>query len=264
MSHIIEANTCPEAWVRACNYLVGKKGFEDRNVVLDISNPLMMSPQDNAIYSLVDQFLTSRGSKSLVTVANTIFPAYLYRSGGLGKLFQYPEIIGRFGKDALGGWGTYACRMMKVVDLEGHKLNPLQIIIDKINRYFPDRGRYGKCYELGTLKFDGDIQLYDCREDGGRSMSGPCLSHVSVKVSEGKNIELTALYRNHYYVDKLLGNLIGLTLLQDCIARETKMKTGSLIIHSTSAELDTGKKWNITDVKKLIVDAQTVISPKAA
>jgi hypothetical protein len=49
---------------------------------------------------------------------------------------------------------------------------------------------------------------------------------------------MTAFYRNHFYVRKLLGNLIGLGRLMSFVATETGLGVGPLTIVSTHAEID--------------------------
>jgi hypothetical protein len=49
---------------------------------------------------------------------------------------------------------------------------------------------------------------------------------------------LTAMYRNHYYVQRLLGNLIGLGNLISFVAKEVGAAAGALTIVSTHAEVD--------------------------
>ena len=56
------------------------------------------------------------------------------------------------------------------------------------------------------------------------------------------------MYRNHTYVTRCLGNLIGLGRLQAFVAKEAGVKMGSLTIVSTHAELDKGDEWGIKDV----------------
>jgi hypothetical protein len=46
------------------------------------------------------------------------------------------------------------------------------------------------------------------------------------------------MYRNHYYVEKLLGNLIGLGRLLQFVADESGIAMGSLTILSTHATVD--------------------------
>jgi thymidylate synthase len=49
------------------------------------------------------------------------------------------------------------------------------------------------------------------------------------------------MYRNHYYVEKLLGNLIGLGRLMEFVAREAGLKVGNLTVISTHAVIDQPK-----------------------
>jgi hypothetical protein len=66
-----------------------------------------------------------------------------------------------------------------------------------------------------------------------------------------KTLLLTAQYRNHYYVEKLLGNLIGLGRLMAFVGAETGTKVGALTVISTHAEIDS-LKASRQDITKLI------------
>jgi len=250
MVQVIEGKTCPDVWLRACQYLMergAKNKYSDYNVVLNVSSPLEnFSSKDQEIYDAVNTFMMGHNSQNLDTIANTIFPApyYISKKGKRGVFEDYPKEISKVIKD----WGTYAHRMVRRKDENGQYFNPLEKIIDKIN----SRPTHGKCLELGLLPFDADMQLYDPREDKNRYIGGPCLSHISIKVINSERVNLTALYRNHFYIQRLLGNLIGLSQLLGFIAAETGLEAGELIIHSTSAEIDTGKKWSITEVKSFV------------
>ncbi|MBZ5698792.1 MAG: hypothetical protein LAN18_09620 [Acidobacteriia bacterium] len=76
---------------------------------------------------------------------------------------------------------------------------------------------------------------------------------------------LTALYRSHYYVQKTLGNLLGLAQLQGFVANETRLNIGPLICHSTYATLEreTGE-WGKSDIEKLVKNCHNVAENKAA
>jgi hypothetical protein len=63
---------------------------------------------------------------------------------------------------------------------------------------------------------------------------------------------LTVLYRYHYYIEKALGNLLGLSQLLYFVAKETGLGVGPLVCHSTYAVLDTEGGWRIGDVKQLV------------
>ena len=66
------------------------------------------------------------------------------------------------------------------------------------------------------------------------------LSFLSFHLLPGtpKTLLLTAQYRNHYYIEKLLGNLIGLGRLMAFVAKETGTVVGGLTVVSTHAAID--------------------------
>ena len=57
--------------------------------------------------------------------------------------------------------------------------------------------------------------------------------------TEERRLALTAIYRNHFYIEKLLGNLIGLGRLMAFVAKEAGVTVGSLTVISTHAQIDT-------------------------
>lgn len=87
-----------------------------------------------------------------------------------------------------------------------------------------------------------ELSVFDPLRDVSNSpYGGQCLSFASLKLSKdgsGKKLGMTAMYRNHFYIEKLLGNLIGLGRLLDFIAKEGGVTRGSLTIISTHAEID--------------------------
>ena len=83
--------------------------------------------------------------------------------------------------------------------------------------------------------------MFDPARDVDNSpYGGQCLSFLSFKRLPGprKTVTLTALYRNHYYIEKLLGNLIGLGQLMAFVAKETDQDVGPLTIISSHAAID--------------------------
>ena len=51
------------------------------------------------------------------------------------------------------------------------------------------------------------------------------------------------MYRNHLYIEKLLGNLIGLGRLMEFVAHEAGLKVGALTVISTHAEIDQPRRY---------------------
>ena len=70
-------------------------------------------------------------------------------------------------------------------------------------------------------------------------MGRQCLSFMSFKLDDDNRLLLSAVYRNHFYTQKLLGNLIGLGRLMAFVSEEVKVKLGPLSVLSTHAEVDT-------------------------
>ncbi len=89
--------------------------------------------------------------------------------------------------------------------------------------------------------------------------------HLSIKLDRGK-VRLNATYRSHYYVQRLLGNLIGLARLQYFLAHEADLEIGPLTINSTYAKLDPGDggKWNLGDIDELLAAGRQLYTIKEA
>lgn len=267
---LIKGRSLPQTWLKAAEHLAGIKKHEDFDVFLGISDPVALSTEDAAVIKLVDRFLVSHGGYPVNTVAETIFPLDDYIHGGANGVYKdYPPKIAAIHKarPKEAKWGCYALRILRQVDQQGVTFNPLEKVVEKIKKH----GKYRAANELGLgLPLAEDIPIYDPALDRNQYFGGmPCLSHVSIKVHDGL-VRLNATYRSHYYVQRLLGNLIGLGRLQYFIARETGLKVGQLTINSTFAHLDAGShngrdcKWGINDVKRLIAECNSVYNVSAA
>jgi hypothetical protein len=105
-----------------------------------------------------------------------------------------------------------------------------------------------------------ELALFDPARDLDRSpYGGQCLSFLSFKLSSATPgvLSLTAMYRNHYYVEKLLGNLIGLGQLMSFVASEAGLAVGSLTVLSSHAVVDlpkscAGGQMTRSDLKMLL------------
>ena len=225
--------SCARAWLEAVQAVDVRPGHEAHNVIIDIGDPLVGSASDSAIVDAVDSFLREHDRWPIETVANTIFPQWTYDRHGIPDLYKvylgdvYPRI-----KKSQGDWGRYFERMISFpLQRKGESINPLGDIVDKMKRQV-DGGRvFQNVYEL---------TIYDPIRDAGPVMNRQCLSFLSFKVTDDspRRLLLTALYRNHYYIERLLGNLIGLGRLMAFVARETGVTVGDLTIISTHAEID--------------------------
>jgi hypothetical protein len=149
-------------------------------------------------------------------------------------------------------------RMIQRTDHDGKTIYPLRDLVAKLSRQAELSGGKRAAFELGTVDCFGDIPIYDPGRDRGRIMGGPCLSHVSVKLTSDHAVLLTGFYRSHYYVQRALGNMFGLAHLQHFIAQEAGTEMGPLVIHSSMAQLDIWQgHWGDRDVQRLIEDCVT-------
>jgi hypothetical protein len=265
---LIKAQTAPAVWFATIEHLSRCPEGEDFDVFLHVAEPTVLSTTDRTVYGEVDAFLTSRGAFSIHTVAETIFPLDEYvRSGAPGVFDLYPAKIRMIQKARdNSNWGCYAYRILRQKDIEGQTFNPLEDILNKIKKH----GKYRASFELGQGRpFEDEVPIYDPATDRKRIYGGPCLSHLSIKVHDGR-VRFNATYRSHYYIRRLLGNLVGLGRLQYFLAREAGLTVGSLTINSTFARLDTGSgegtggQWTKRDIEALIARCRAIYAADTA
>ncbi len=262
MIHPIEAKTCVEAWLKAANLLAQLPDRCAYNVILDIEDPFQMTESDQRVVQRVDEFLAGHDADPLSTVAATIFPASDYRRNGAKGVFEdfpektYPRLTTR--------WGTYAGRMLRHIGKNGKPFNPLELTIEKLKAQSKRKSPLRGIYEVGLTDMLSDVPIFDPALDSRRTMGQPCLAHLSFKLREDKGLMVTALYRNHYYVRRTLGNLIGLSQLLYFVAHEAGLPHRSLVCHSTFARLDAGELWNLSEVKTLLKDVNELAADGAA
>jgi thymidylate synthase len=239
--------SCARAWVAAASAII--ETGEGYNVVIDVADPVNHDDKDHEAITLVDKFLKLHGENPVITVSNTIFPQAQYEAHGSPEFYaiehrDYDNLT------ETKRWGRYFERMTRHLKADGKPYNPLQDMIDKMRRQEDAGVRYKSAYELA---------VYDPLRDG-RSLYGtlPCLSFLSFKLHPDHGLLLTAMYRNHTYISRCLGNLIGLGRLQAFVAKEAGVKTGSLTVISTHAELDKGD-WGIKEARDLVERAAALL-----
>jgi hypothetical protein len=257
MFHAIPAaKTCAVAWVIAAQELISL-GDEAYNVVVDIDDPIRHTPRDKAIIMGLDSFLRERRVYPIVTVANTIFPQDLYRRHG-AKKFRAEYLRGY---DSLKnkGWGRYFERMVRwQTDDEGNVTDQLSDLVKKLSQNLGGKQKYKSVYEM---------TLFDPARDRRRNRNRQCLSFLSFKLHPDRGLMLTAMYRNHSYIARALGNFIGLGNLMAYIAEQIGTTVGPLTCISTHAEMDSisaqpdrdgngeaCRGWTIREARELIAE----------
>ena len=243
MTHLITADSQLEAWTKGVTCVLDD-GTDGRtlNLVLEIRRPDLWGGTADAL-ALVDDLLRTIDEPTTHAVAETIFPADLYRRYGLdGVLKVYPEkVYPAIRPHRKIGWGTYAYRIVRRDLPDGQAISPLGTLIDTMRQELLQGRPKRSCYEITLSDPHFEISIYDPSSDRTRRMGGPCLSHLSFKLFNNA-VHLTALYRSHDYCRKVLGNLLGLARLQGCVAKETKQQIGSLVVHSSYAYATRNKR----------------------
>jgi hypothetical protein len=246
---------CAFAWREAVRAVDTQPGHRAYNVVIDVSDPVSNTTREDARIAVVDDFL-SGCDKSVETVANTIFPAGLYHRYGAPAFFDVfrDNVLKKVRRNER--WsGYYFERMMQYPVPAGEPPNQLWNIVERI------RDEHVRALN----KFE--LSLFDPVRDVDNSpYGGQCLSFMSFKIVPGAEatLTLTAMYRNHFYIEKLLGNLVGLGRLMSFVARETKLKVGALTVISTHAVIDQPNHARRSDIGAMIASFDQAAAPLAA
>jgi hypothetical protein len=235
---------CATAWLEAVKLVNGQSGHQAMNVIIDVVNPTAAATLGHPIVAQVNEFLLARNNKSVETVANTIFPRALYvRHGNPAFINVFHErVLSKVRKNK--NWsGYYFERMTVRARGDGSNLDQLSELVRRIGDP-----------SVKSLH-NYQIVVFDPERDANDSVyGGQCLSFLNFHLlpTKPKRLVLTVQYRNHYYVEKLLGNLIGLGRLLAYIAKETDTLVGNLTVISTHAAVDLPDGATRQDVLDLI------------
>lgn len=247
VAKLVIADRIVPAWLEVARHLDRPGNRTDRNLILEIDSPTSLSAEDLEIIRRVDKvLLDSKSGIGVFTVANTLFPQGIYHRSKPPEFYARAVNAIRLGNKKH-VWGTYALRMMERTHPKTKKVvNPLETIVSKLKEAKAGR-KVQAAYELGVhdaveLLEDEvacELPIHEPATDGPCRTNIPCLSHLSFKLDIKNNaVDLTAVYRSHYYAQRALGNLLGLSQLLAFVAKETGHKVGVLTCISTLAVLD--------------------------
>ena len=223
-----------EAWLAASKAVHALPRHESHHVLIDIDDPVSETDKDRAVIAEVDSYLVEHSETGFLvrTVANTIFPQSTYEDHGSPAFYNvYIEKVFPKLKRSSRDWGRYFERMMAHPTPAGPE-NLLDKLVRKMKRNVESKSPYRNIYEL---------PIYNPVKDAeGSPRGGQCLSYLSFRIDKERRLLLSAVYRNHYYTEKLLGNMVGLGRLMQFVADEAGLTVGPLSILSTHAVVDTG------------------------
>lgn len=241
------------AWAEAANRLRAEPTLSLGGLMLHVEQPLAMDAYEEAVVGLVDGFLRRHDKHPIVTVANTIFPSSLDRGDGIDRLRERYLPIYQRRMCRQGEWGRYFERMVNWKDREGGHRDQIAENI----RMLKD-AREGRFYENRY-----EIIISDPVRDMRKATNRQCLSMIELKPERDGPLHMLVVYRNHYYVQKTLGNLLGLGRLLGFIARESGFEVGTLTVNSTAARIETDG-WRKAEVTALIDDCSARLLRQAA
>lgn len=252
--YICESNIT-SAWIKAVTILRDRPKMEAFNLSVRIENPTTESPsQREVIERYLEEHVDKWQKDHIQMVAQTIFPhGLLYKyCPDPENLDQRQQFYNRYMKNknyirAENPQGTYFQRLIWWPLWDTHeriRVNQIENIIRKINTGKASRVVHEIAIENPLVEGIGGAMLYNPDTDKNHSiyMSFPCLSYISVKPESGAKtggkIHMTAVYRNHYFINRAYGNYLGLGLLLNFISNATGRKPGELFCVSSLVKLE--------------------------
>ncbi|MCW8875646.1 MAG: hypothetical protein OQK04_01400 [Kangiellaceae bacterium] len=252
----ISENIRELAWFEALKHLYqNATDYIEYNLIVEVRDPVHSNKVSRQIRKSLDQLLADSpdGLYPIQTVADTIFPATEYKAEGMEGVYStypkevYPKIKCNKGNTT----GTYAYRIVRGKDREGEPCNPLKNVIGRLRGQLNKKNGGGiRCaYEISV----DDVESIPINRNDNGLMGFPCLSHLSFKLNHDRTaLNLTAIYRSQDFIQKALGNFLGLARLQDAVARELGIKVGVFVCHATLARMDQHKNLTKTKISKFI------------
>lgn len=221
---IIEESSPLAAWQAASTHLI-ERGREDFNLL--ISFPCTMAGDEGPLNDYDPRTILGSKFDRARDVANTIFPAKT-RANSSTRADLYKRYLKANGRGSKKGWGTYFERM---ISFGTYKVNQLERVIGALT------GWGKKAYRAAFLMHTSSAET-----DKLRPLGGPCLQYVQFNCPNTTTIDLLAVYRNHDYCNKVLGNLFGLSRLLRFVCEESGRCPGKVTCLSVHAYFNTSVK----------------------
>lgn len=225
---MVEGDTSLEAWRTGAGLLL-KSRCSLSNLMTCITNPCSI---DSVWLSKFSPHKFLSNGDNIKDVVNTLFPRKIAerRTSRADMYSAYLQRHDRAHKWLRGrhAWGTYFERLIRFPSARNNREteNQLEIAIEKLTTW-RHRSTTGLVFHLSSPALDTP-----------RTRGGPCWHYGELLWNHDDSIDLVAVYRNHDFCNKVLGNFIGLGLLLKFICEESGKTTGKLICHSVHAYCD--------------------------
>lgn len=209
-----------DAWKIASRH-IDCAGGQIFNLLTTIENPQFLPISWLGNYNPKE---VPSGSDQIRDVINTIFPLRLgatYRS----RSELYRQYLVRHDRSQnyrrnRGVWGTYFERLIRMGD---PPKNQLEEVISKLRDW--------------NVRATAALVLHPSSPiiDSPRKRGGPCWHFGEFVWHSDGTVDLVAVYRNHDFLNKALGNFIGLGQLLNFVCGNSGKRVGKLICHSVHA-----------------------------
>jgi thymidylate synthase len=228
----IDATSPLEAWRLACAHLVKNGGDA---FCLRVTFP-GADTEEGALLTHDPRMLLGDGHDRARDVANTIFPAKSW-SKAADRSDLYKRYLRAHRRRSKGSWGTYFERMIRFGQKE---INQLERVTAALSTW------------KNTPKAALVIHLSSAETDVLKPLGSPCLQYVQFCCPSASQLDVIAVYRNHDYCNKVLGNYVGLRRLLRFVADESGRTPNTVSVLSIHAYYQaSGKSMKIlADIKE--------------
>jgi thymidylate synthase len=226
MAVAVSGSTLVEAWKAGCERILATDDYRVRTLITEVEKPTFSCPDWLQRYDPM-----SVGAEDRLSVtAKVLFPNAPRLNGEPRPDYyaRWASVLrrGRKSRKLHSSWSsTYFERLLS---LDGSD-NQIERAIHALTSW--------QRKETAIV-----MHLSAPRIDRLKPIGSPCLQFVQVLWDADDTIHLVALYRNHDFLKKALGNFIGLGRLLAFLAKEADKKPGRLICHSARAYCDSAPK----------------------
>ncbi|NOJ40563.1 hypothetical protein [Bradyrhizobium australiense] len=228
MAIIVQGADPVQAWKSGGQVLLSSSPHAIQNLITEIEAPTVVDEEWYSRFCPKSVGALDR----LSVVAKVLFPDIPRRprETRLEYYGRYEKLLTRALKAGSlhSAWGgTYFQRLMS---LDGSE-NQIERAIRVLNSW--------------TVRGETAIVMHTSSPavDGLRKRGSPCLQYIEIIWNKGDVLDLVAVYRNHDFLNKALGNFIGLGRLLSFIANEGRKHPGRVICHSVHAYVDQVAKF---------------------
>ncbi len=214
MSVLFEQATCADAWVEVSQHLLDNDPSAN-NVLVTITNPTFLDPTWLTRFN--PREISLKGDH-IRDVMNTVYPLKT-RYNSLDRYSFYERYKKANRRSRKKRWGTYFGRLIAFGD---KNKNQLEAVITALNKW---RNPHAAL----------TLHLSSPETDSLKPLGAPCWHYGEFLCPDPQTLELVAVYRNHDFFNKALGNYIGLSRLLNFICQETGRNPGRLVCHSVRA-----------------------------